>query len=218
MKQTATFYVYLLFRLNGIPCYVGKGKGNRWIRHEGRAKHCNKHLGAIIDQARVAGKELPKVKAAENLTEEAAFELERLLIGCIGRGEDGPLVNLTDGGDGAAGYKPSAKLLAHHSAIRKGRKHSPEWCAAISAGTKGKIKTPEHIEAAAAAQRGKPKKSGWWSTPEGRAKHAAGNPGHTGHRHSEETKAIIRSARLQQKNVSTVGQFKKRPLIEGDSA
>ena len=217
MKDAAAnFYVYILFRLNGLPCYVGKGKGNRWARHEGRAKHKNRHLGSIIDQARAAGRELPKVKAAENLTEETAFELERLLIGCIGRGENGPLVNLTDGGDGPAGYKPSPELIARQVEARRGKLHPPGSNERRSAGLKGKAKSPEHIAAAAAGQRGKNKTFGWWSTEEGRAKQAQNNPGRKGQPHSEKTKALIREARLRQENVSTVGQFKKRPITQGD--
>jgi hypothetical protein len=194
MKPTATFYVYILFRLNGIPCYVGKGKGDRWTRHEGGTRdHRNRHLGNIITQARAAGKKLPKIKVAEGLTEDSAFDLERLLIGCIGRGKDGPLVNLTDGGDGPAGMI-----------------QSPESNALRSAALKNVPKTPEHRAAAGAGQRGKKKSGGWWSTPEGRAEHAAGNLGHTGHKHSEETVAVIREARARQpKHISPATQFQK---------
>lgn len=197
MKEAATFYVYILFRLNGIPCYVGKGKGGRWSRHQGRAT--NRHLANIIDQARASGRELPKVKAAEGLTEESAFQLERRLIGLIGRGGDGPLVNFTDGGEGVSGYR--------HSIFQRTK---------ISIALKGKPKAPEHAAAAGAAQRGSKKLTGWWSTEEGRAKQRANNRGHSGRKHSEETKAAIRAARLCQKNVSTAGQFKKRPANEGD--
>lgn len=211
MTESATnFYVYMLFRLNGMPCYVGKGKGERWARHQGRKTNSNRHLGSIIDQARAAGKELPKVKVAEDLSEESAFEIERLLIGCIGREDDGPLVNLTDGGDGTAGYKPSLDLIARQVEARRGKLHPPGSNEKRSAGLKGKPKTADHIAAAAAGQRGKPKKSGWWSTPEGRVKHAANNPGHKGHKHSEETKTVIRAKRALQTNVSTIAtQFKK---------
>lgn len=198
MKSTATFYVYLLFRLNGIPCYVGKGKGDRWARHEGRAKHKNRHLGSIIDQARAAGKELPKIKVCEDMNEEAAFELERLLIGCIGRGNYGPLVNLTDGGDGPSGYKPSAELIARQTAARKGKLHPPGSNERRSAGLKGKPKTPEHAAAAGAGQRGKTKSFGWWSNEEGRAKQKANNHGRGNNPHSHETVLKIKQSRFQQ--------------------
>lgn len=35
MTDDATFYVYLISRLDGRPLYVGKGKGARW-RHQGK--------------------------------------------------------------------------------------------------------------------------------------------------------------------------------------
>lgn len=167
----------MLFRINGIPCYVGKGRGNRWERHQGRAKNSNRHLGSIIDQGRAAGKELPRIKVAEDLTEESAFELERLLIGCLGRGDAGPLVNLTDGGDGPSGYKPSAELIRRQVEARRGKLHPPGSNERRSAGLKGKAKSLEHAAAVGAAHKGKKKASGWWSTPEGRAKQAANNPG-----------------------------------------
>lgn len=29
MNEERIFYVYVLFRQSGVPCYVGKGKGSR---------------------------------------------------------------------------------------------------------------------------------------------------------------------------------------------
>lgn len=201
----------MLFRLDGVPCYVGKGKGNRWVRHQGRSKHCNKHLGSIIDQARRIGKELPRIKVAENLPEEEAFRLEKILIGMIGRGKFGPLVNLTDGGDGLSGYMPSAELIERQAQTRRGRKLTPQWKAKISASLKGRKMSPEHAEASRLGQLGSKKSSGWWSTTGGRKKQKENNPSRfkTGHRHSPETIEKIRAARFRQANVSTAGQFKK---------
>ena len=69
------FYVYVIFRPDGRPCYVGKGTGVRWTR-----KHDNnRHLSNI---RAAAGKPLPVVKVA------------------VGRTPNGPLVNATDGGEG----------------------------------------------------------------------------------------------------------------------
>lgn len=99
------FYVYALFRPNGIVCYIGKGSGKRWQRHEELGT--NPHLAAIIKKA---GGSIPRIKVRENLLEDAAFEIERALIKAVGReANGGPLVNLTDGGDGVSGLKHSAE-------------------------------------------------------------------------------------------------------------
>lgn len=107
-------YVYVLFRpWDGSPCYVGKGKRDRWLHHERRTK--NLHLSRIIAKA---GGELPKVKIRHGISEAEAFETERALIVSIGRGKLGPLVNLTDGGEGACGLRHSeqtkGKIRNHH--------------------------------------------------------------------------------------------------------
>jgi hypothetical protein len=47
--------------------------------------------------------EIPKIKIQDDLSEEEAFFLEIQLIKHIGRFPNGPLTNMTDGGDGASG-------------------------------------------------------------------------------------------------------------------
>jgi hypothetical protein len=164
-------YVYAYFRLDGVtPCYIGKGKGERWL-HKSKAGGRNLHFVRLVAQARALGKELPRIKVAEGLTDSEAMQLEVDLIRLIGReANGGPLVNLTDGWDGPNGYKWTLEQIeAHKTRLPKTR--SPEWRAAISAGLKGKPKSPEHVLAAAAARRGVKNKTGWWSTPEGLASH-----------------------------------------------
>lgn len=147
------FYVYVIFRPNGVPCYVGKGTRGRWLEHERMgAKHYNKHLGRIIKNA---GGELPKVKLREGLTEADALATEIALIAAIGRGKHGPLVNLTDGGDGQTGWVPSDETRAKIGAANSGLKRSDELRARLSAAHKGKIKSPEHRAKIGAAQVGK---------------------------------------------------------------
>src|SRR5580698_4532158 len=121
MDQNATFYVYLISRLDGRPCYVGKGKGQRW-RHHGKYGR-NKHLISVIKQAKAIGQELPRVKVLEGLTEAKAHEVERALIGFFGRADKGTglLLNLTDGGDGTSGYRYTDEQRARHSIAMKGR-------------------------------------------------------------------------------------------------
>lgn len=175
----ADFYVYVFFRPNGIPCYVGKGHGRRWERHEKVGKPergYNTRLNRIIA---LAGGSLPKIKVRENLTEKDAFETERSLIAAIGRADRklGPLVNLTDGGEGSTGTVVSEATRAKFRA----RKFSAATRAQMSASGSGRPHAPEHVEKVAAAQRGKPKASGHTSlmayhanmTPEQRAARSA---------------------------------------------
>jgi len=119
------FYVYVIFRPNGIPCYVGKGSGDRWIRHEQRQIHENRHFRNIIQSARANGEELPKVKVHEGLLEAVALEYEKALIAAIGRQHvGGPLVNLTDGGDGESGRIMRTEQKQKISAKKKGKPHT----------------------------------------------------------------------------------------------
>jgi hypothetical protein len=196
--MTDAFYVYAYFRLDGSPCYIGKGKGDRW-RHRGSSGR-NLHFLRIRDQAKAIGKDLPCEKLIEGLSDQEALDLEAFLIAAIGRECDGnPLVNLSVGGDrGPVGYRYTPEQSEAHGARRRGKRLSSEWCAAISASLKGKPKSAKHAAAAAAAQRGGTKASGWWSTEEGRAKQKANNHGRGNNPHSKETIETIRRASIRQ--------------------
>lgn len=122
-KHEPIFYVYLKFDFNGIPRWVGKGKGKRAYEHEGfREKHWNHWMRKLVVEAYERGQLLPTVFLAENITEDNAFELERLWIKVIGRGKHGPLYNWTDGGEGVAGLVHSRKTINN----MKGRIFSDE--------------------------------------------------------------------------------------------
>jgi hypothetical protein len=127
----STCYVYGLFRPTGEPFYIGKGSGKRLLDHErdfaNPRKSRNPHKAYIIAAAKRAGLAIEKRKFVDGLQEKEAFELEKFLIQEIGREPKGPLVNLTDGGEGVVG------LL-----------FTPEHRAAISAKLKGKPKSPSH--------------------------------------------------------------------------
>lgn len=159
MQPKNEYYVYVIFRPNGIPCYVGKGKGRR-SEHHALFSH-NRHLKNIYSQA---GGKLPLVKIREGLTDPEACEIERAFIAAIGR-EDlglGPLVNFCDGGEGRSGViqteekrrklslalkgrKFTEEHLRNMSLSRKGKKRSPESCAKQSATVSGQ-KRPWHSE------------------------------------------------------------------------
>lgn len=193
------FYVYILFRPGGSPCYVGKGRGKRDAWHfKNPAEHYNRKLAEIIVDA---GGALPAIRAREHLTETEAFQTEIALIEAIGRDWWGPLVNMTDGGEGHAGYTPSPEHRAKIRAAHKGRPKTPEWCAKVSAINKGQVVTPEHRAKISAAKTGAPlspkqhaayaARKGTKHTPEHRAKIGSAGRGRT---HGPESRAKIGAA------------------------
>ena len=147
------FYVYVLFRLDGEPFYVGKGRGRRWKFHATAASRERSHKAAIIRQIVQTCAVVPMVKVRERLTELEAFETEVALIRAIGRQPFGPLTNCTDGGEGQAGA--SAETRAKIAAARAGRPLPLEHRESLSKALKAYVQTAEHIEAAAAGNRGK---------------------------------------------------------------
>jgi len=163
-------YVYIIFRSDGRPCYVGKGRGERWRRHD-RHKQ-NPHLGAIF--AKADGK-LPVVKIKECLTNEEAVALEILLIDTIGREHNGgPLVNLTDGGEGTVGAVMSGEWRANRSKKAKELWQDPAHRQAMSELRRGN----QH-------KKGKPNSKLWHKLTSERMR---GNTHTLGMRHSEESK------------------------------
>jgi hypothetical protein len=161
------FYVYAYLRKNGEPYYIGKGSGNRAIKH---GKH---------DRYKTPN-DLSRVVILETfLSEIGAFALERRYIRWYGRKDiayiDSPpgiLHNKTDGGEGSAGAirtdefkqnmcirltgqpsKMKGKAQPKISAALTGRKLSADICLARSirmtgqpGRTKGRIQPPDEIE------------------------------------------------------------------------
>lgn len=122
------FYVYVLFRPNGQPFYVGKGLGRRVFNHEMEARntsirtHKLNVIRAIIRQGGQIGYALPH--SCDDEGEAHAFETK--LISEIGRHDlkRGPLTNQTDGGEGVVGL--SAETMAKKAANLGGASDDPE--------------------------------------------------------------------------------------------
>lgn len=170
MEVQEAYYIYCLYRPDGRPCYIGKGKGNRIGDHERYARsnknHYNRLLGSIIKQA---GGKLEKKKLFENLTEKQAFFLEKYVIQSLGRqANGGPLANLTDGGEGVSGHVHSEETRRVLSEKAKG--HIP-WNVGIPATDETKAKqrnaklgtkhTPEQRANRSAALKGIPRTDEW---------------------------------------------------------
>jgi hypothetical protein len=114
-------YVYRHIRLdNGNPFYIGIGKNeSRAYSTKGRSKFWQK----IVDKC---GYEVEIL--FDDLDYEQAKLKEQEFISLYGRANtcNGLLCNLTDGGDGSLGYKPTKEALLKISNTSKGRIKSKE--------------------------------------------------------------------------------------------
>jgi hypothetical protein len=192
-------YIYVLFRpWNGEPFYVGKGKGNRLNHHAMFAKassHYNKHVEHIYHKAKRLGLTVPAIIIRNDLDETQAFEIEMVLIRALGRlKDDGPLANLTDGGEGVSGYVFEQETIDRIVKTKKDRgirawNLGLPWSDDVKTKFReakiGVKQSDEHIEARTAPLRGRKR------PPEFGAAITAGK---TGKLASEETKAILKAA------------------------
>jgi hypothetical protein len=164
------FYVYVHRRATtGEIFYVGKGHGNRAWSKSGRSKHWHNI---------VAKDELVVEIVTTGLQEWYAFELETSLIALHGRRDTGhgPLVNNTDGGEGAVGAILSKESRKRLSESKLGKKQAPETVKKRAAANKGKKRTADFCEKM--------------------RRQALGNPGRTGMLHLKETKVKMSKALL----------------------
>jgi len=102
----------IVINLSYEPFYIGKGTGNRIAAHE---KNALLESNTTIKDNKIRkiwseGKKVIRSKILDQLDEDTSLELEIKLIKEIKRkGEGGPLINLTDGGDGLKNPSPEVR-------------------------------------------------------------------------------------------------------------
>ena len=149
MSRKKVFYVYALLdpRKPGYyrygrwvfhyePFYIGKGKANR-IHLHGKKQDTdkqNRYKTRKINSIKREGYELVRVIKRSGLTEKQAHTLECTLIARVGRNNQGqgPLTNLTDGGEGTCGriHKRKSKKQTSNSVAGSWASLKPEQYAA----------------------------------------------------------------------------------------
>lgn len=129
------YYIYCHIRKDTRrPFYIGKGIFNRAFDKKMR----NKHWHNIVKKH---GYEV--VILVDNISEDKAFELERLFIKNIGLKN---LCNMTTGGEGISGLRHSKETRQKMSESRKGKPKSEEHKRKIAKAKLGKFNTKLSIQ------------------------------------------------------------------------
>lgn len=160
-----TFYTYVIFYPDGVPCYVGKGRGKRWRKHIAGTSH----RAELRNLFRKHRDNVPIVIVRDGLSELDAFATEAALIAAIGRRDlfTGPLLNRTDGGEGCAGRIVTQEHRVNLSQSHKGKKPSLANNLAVSLATKGKPRPQSVVDKMRA------KAVAWAQSEAGKAHYAA---------------------------------------------
>ncbi len=212
------YYVYGLFSEAGAIFYVGKGRDRRHLTSatvNGSGK--NDLKARAIKRVRETLGEVPIVLLADNLTEDDAYRIERLFITAIGRRHDGPLLNMSDGGEGFS--DPTGAVAEKIRQTLTGFKHGPEARENMRRSKVGRIISQETRDKLRAIMRERfpekpkpPKKKRKLTKEQADKLHAARRTkimtaeqrenyrrAATGRRHSDETKNKIREIRTGSK-------------------
>jgi hypothetical protein len=142
------YYVYQYYDpVRKEPIYIGKGYGERYKKHLWPSSLKKKHpFIQRINWIKKQGKEPNILFLYINLPEEKAFLLETRTIKEIGRKDlgKGSLLNLTNGGEGSSGVKPSIKTRIKMRQKQLGKHLSQEHKEKIARSHKG-MKYPKEF-------------------------------------------------------------------------
>lgn len=149
MNSNSYVYVYLDTRKPGKfiyydlefdyePFYVGKGYGDRYNNHLNEKRIVNKYKSGKINNIKKVGLLPEIVFICDGVSDDFAKSVEISTISKIGRYPNGPLTNLTEGGDGTLGLNRSQdsidkqikSTLANDSWLKKMK--SAEFAADVS--------------------------------------------------------------------------------------
>lgn len=147
------FYVYIHTDDAGVVFYVGKGKGKRDCDWKSRSEFWKSYVAKHC-------KSLPKCKIVARFeSEEAAFELEKTLIATYGRRDigTGTLVNLTDGGEGAAGLFVSEETKVRQSEAALHKFANPKMKTRYAEAQRNRFANPEQRRRASETNKNNPK-------------------------------------------------------------
>lgn len=155
------FYVYLLKYENGIPFYVGKGKGPRIRQHITNARYKKNMLSRIINKIGHAGQSIVYAVDSVHASESGALSREAELIAQYGRRDlsQGPLANHTNGGEGVCGLRFSEETRARMSEWRKAyaqSEHGARMIRETADRNRGKRHSEEHKAKIVAKLTGRP--------------------------------------------------------------
>jgi hypothetical protein len=197
-----SFYVYVYFKPDGSPFYIGKGSGNR---AKELVRNRNVHFKRIIEKY---GKSNIKFVIFNCDSEDAAFSKEIELIKSF-KNLGFVLSNMTDGGEGVSGVIHSEETKRKLSLARlgksswnKGKPHSEETKRKLSEANLGYKHSDEAKLKIKLANMSRTHKSGYKLSDEHKNKISVGGKGkvpwNKGIKLSDEHKAKLSKAHIGQ--------------------
>lgn len=235
-------YVYGEYSFDFEPFYIGKGFNNRMNMHMFESVQkigCNNHkINKIKKIIKEFGDNPIIIKLKENLFEEESFVFEIDYIKAIGRIDlkNGPLTNMTEGGDGASNpSEETRRKISIGSSSKKTSQETRERLRKSRLGKKASEETKEKFKKQKVGENnplyGKKHKEETkekiriTKTGKKRSKEAIekGRIANTGKKHTEETKEKIRKKNIGKKHtektrekirIAKIGKKRSKESIE----